>query len=383
MPEDLKIDEAPVVSPTDSTSASTGGAEGEEGDCQTNEANGEGHNQGEGEEADEDGDNAEDDDDEYEELYACPLTVRFTQEKIHPFFYRRGPIVNVLPKIRPVLRAEGVDDHGFAIELMPPFGPIHCLQKGDELWSMDNRRLYALQLAAMEHWPLRCRVRLLASDRLPRRKLKTQWRKFQTTNEGRCINVCAKYQQFDAWNWFEKAVELEWYTLSYRLGLLMSAFEMLPVFGALLFRTGLTLFQSRMPLLVGFFLAFAVDLLRQKAPVFERTISELHVKAIMDGDVKQMSPFWAKALQAESQVGEGELIVSAPQVSATFALVLILVLPYVLGVEAEKLRSSFMSCWLGIACVLFFQLGSSLRSSHEVIREFTGSGQKLTPKHRE
>ena len=43
-------------------------------------------------------------------------------------------------------------------------------RKGDVLWSMDNRRLYALQLCAMEHWPRQTRVRLLCRERLPRHK---------------------------------------------------------------------------------------------------------------------------------------------------------------------------------------------------------------------
>ena len=34
-----------------------------------------------------------DDDVDWEELFACPLTVRFTQEKVDSFSYQRGPIV--------------------------------------------------------------------------------------------------------------------------------------------------------------------------------------------------------------------------------------------------------------------------------------------------
>ena len=44
------------------------------------------------------------------------------QDKIHPFFYRRGPIVNVLPKIRAVGNEDG------SCDLVPPFAPIHCLR---------------------------------------------------------------------------------------------------------------------------------------------------------------------------------------------------------------------------------------------------------------
>ena len=44
------------------------------------------------------------------------------------------------------------------------------------MWSLDNRRLYALQLAAMDIWPRLCRVRCLSRERLPRHKFKTQYR---------------------------------------------------------------------------------------------------------------------------------------------------------------------------------------------------------------
>lgn len=50
---------------------------------------------------------------------------RTIQEKIHPFFYRRGPIVNVLPKIRAVGSDDGI------VDLIPPFAPIHCLRTGE------------------------------------------------------------------------------------------------------------------------------------------------------------------------------------------------------------------------------------------------------------
>ena len=49
-------------------------------------------------------------------------------------------------------------------------------RKGSVLWSLDNRRLYALQLVAMDLWPRPCRVRCLSRERLPRHKLKTQYR---------------------------------------------------------------------------------------------------------------------------------------------------------------------------------------------------------------
>eukprot|EP00443_Scrippsiella_acuminata_P077653 CAMPEP_0115484330 /NCGR_PEP_ID=MMETSP0271-20121206/59324_1 /TAXON_ID=71861 /ORGANISM="Scrippsiella trochoidea, Strain CCMP3099" /LENGTH=397 /DNA_ID=CAMNT_0002912225 /DNA_START=69 /DNA_END=1262 /DNA_ORIENTATION=- len=304
---------------------------------------------------------------EWDEFFVDPLSVRFTQDKIHPFFYRRGPIVNVLPKIRPILRAPGADSSDQAVvELVPPFNPIHCLRKDDVLWSLDNRRLYALQLAAMEQWPQRCRIRVLCRDRLPRHKFKSQYRKLNTTSEGRSVSVCARYQQFDTWAWLERAVELEWYNFSQWT--LLSVFEVGPVIGALLFRTGLTGFNSRLPLLVCFVLAFAVDLLRQKVPILERRLCEMHVQAVLDGEVQPWSPCWQRIRRAFQRVTGGEDDpncgpMSAPQLTVTMALTLLLVLPYILAAAKERLRSSLLACWMGIASVLAFQLVSTIRAA--------------------
>eukprot|EP00440_Ansanella_granifera_P042121 gb/GFBE01045660.1/.p1 GENE.gb/GFBE01045660.1/~~gb/GFBE01045660.1/.p1 ORF type:complete len:412 (+),score=63.86 gb/GFBE01045660.1/:1-1236(+) len=289
-------------------------------------------------------------DEEWEEIFVCPLGIRFTQDKIHPFFYRRGPIVNVVPKIRTVEHAG--DD---VLDLVPPFAPIHCLRKGTELWSMDNRRLYALQLTAMDLWPRRCRVRCLSRERLSRHKFKTQYRKFNTTSEGRSIDVCTRYQQFDNWSWYERAIELEKYQLSKRLGMMLFIFEVAPILGAILFRSGLTGFSSRVPLVVGFVLALTVDLLRQKVPAFERKLCELQVKAIMDGEVLQFTSWW-RGQEDDDEIVSG---VSVAQLAATMAIALMLLLPYILGVVRDKIRSSLFSCWLGVAFMLVVQLATT------------------------
>lgn len=301
---------------------------------------------------------------DWDESFVDPLTVHFTQEKIHPFFHRRGPINHVLPKIRAVLRLRPGEEE--KIELLPPFPPIHCLRNGEELWTLDNRRLYALQQVAMEHWPQRCFVRVLCRDSLPKQRFRTQYRKFNTTSDGRGIKVCARYQQFDTWSWFDRAVEYEWFFFSQRLGWLLSVFEILPVAGVLLFRTGLTGFSSRFPLVMGFILTFTCDFLRQRVPVVEKRLCELHVQAVMDGEVRPLCPCWRRWNNAaqrkmsgcdENQIG-GPM--STPQLAAFVALALVLVLPYVLGIAGGQLRSSLLSCWLGIACVLAVQLGGAL-----------------------
>eukprot|EP00931_Biecheleriopsis_adriatica_P103963 TRINITY_DN78732_c0_g1_i1.p1 TRINITY_DN78732_c0_g1~~TRINITY_DN78732_c0_g1_i1.p1 ORF type:complete len:415 (-),score=80.79 TRINITY_DN78732_c0_g1_i1:58-1302(-) len=313
-------------------------------------------------------------DDEWEEVLACPLSIRFTQDKIHPFFYRRGPIVNVVPKIRRVGRS--CDD---VLDLVPPFAPIHCLRKGDVLWSMDNRRLYALQLTAMDLWPRRCRVRCLSRERLPRHKFKTQYRKFNTTSEGRVIDVSTRYQQFDTWSWHERAIELEWYSLSKRLGTMLSIFEVAPVLGALLFRSGLTGFTSRVPLVVGFVLACAMDVIRQQVPLFERKLCETQVKAIMDGEVLQFSSWGAGKDDEDEPSASG---ISSAQLAATMAAALILLLPYILGVARDKVRSSLFSCWLGVAFMLAVQLATTSWSSWDSSGVGDGGSLKRLPRER-
>eukprot|EP00933_Yihiella_yeosuensis_P082279 TRINITY_DN9609_c1_g1_i1.p1 TRINITY_DN9609_c1_g1~~TRINITY_DN9609_c1_g1_i1.p1 ORF type:complete len:432 (-),score=93.54 TRINITY_DN9609_c1_g1_i1:207-1502(-) len=292
-------------------------------------------------------------DEEWEEIFADPLTIRFTQDKIHPFFYRRGPIVNVVPKIRAVQGAEADD----VLDLVPPFTAIHCLRKGEELWSMDNRRLYALQLAAMDQWPSKCRVRILSRERLSRHKFKTQYRKFSTTCEGQHIEVCTRFQQFDTWSWYERAIELEMYSLSQRLGLMLSIFEAAPVLGALLFRSGLTGFESRTPLFVAFAMAISFDFLRQKVAIIERALCEIQVDAIMDGEIVTQSSSWFKGSDSE----EDETVSSSSrvQLAAQMVIALVLLLPYILGVAREKVRSSLFSCWLGVAFMLVVQLASA------------------------
>mmetsp|Transcript_66826 Transcript_66826/g.186563 ORF Transcript_66826/g.186563 Transcript_66826/m.186563 type:complete len:400 (-) Transcript_66826:246-1445(-) len=374
------------VADHDADPAAENGAE-VEGDCEseTSIRNGDGEDGDEGDEED-DTDKDDDDDVDWEEVHACPLTIRFTQEKVHPFFYRRGPIVKVVPKIRLAISPPGIGETSTWIqgdpgcdcetyELKPPFQTIRCLRKGNELWSLDNRRLYALQLAAMEQWPVRCRVRVLYTNSLPRRQLKTHWRKLQTTTEGRSIIIRARYQQFDVWSWFDRAVELEMSAFSYRLGYALNLFQVLPVVGVLLFRAGLTLFSSRLPYVVGFVVAFGIDLLRLRVTSFERRVSELHVKAMMDGDVWVLWPGGATAEPGESAM-------SMPQLAAWMVVVLVLMLPYVQSATHDKLRSSLFSCWLGVFCVVAIQCFSILRARRAAAVEYLGIDNRYSPKHR-
>lgn len=281
----------------------------------------------------------------WDEILACPLEIRFTQDKIHPFFYRRGPIVNVLPKIRAVGNEDG------SCDLVPPFAPIHCLRKGSVLWSLDNRRLYALQLVAMDLWPRPCRVRCLSRERLPRHKLKTQYRKFNTRSDGRTIAVTTRYQNFDTWNWQERAAEIELYSLSKRLSVVFTTFEALPVLGAMLFRTGYTGLQSRWPLIISFLLAFSLDFTRQQVPFLEKQLCLLQVQAIQREE----------SLIKLSWQGDDVQGVCKLQLAAIMAITLLMMLPCIFGIAEVKVRSSVFSCWLGVAFMLLIQLMFALQ----------------------
>jgi len=91
------------------------------------------------------------------------IRVRFSQEQIHPFFHQRGPIRDCLAEIRneEVQKDEVASADTLAspnVRLVAPFEPIRCVRSDlhGDLISLDNRRLYALQLAAVERWPARC-----------------------------------------------------------------------------------------------------------------------------------------------------------------------------------------------------------------------------------
>jgi len=171
-------------------------------------------------------------------------------------------------------------------------------------------------------------------------------------------------------------VEIEWYTLSQRLGVLLNVFQMLPVLGALIFRTGISGYTSRVPFVIAFLLSFGVDLLRQKVTIFERRLSELHVKAVMDGESRNFLPCCRRDAEA------GDSALSAQLLAAFMAVVLFLSVPYILFLGHERLRRSLISYWLGIACVLAVQCGVMFKNKRVAEIEYGGTNRLLTPKHR-
>lgn len=135
------------------------------------------------------GDRHEEEEEVWEQRWVDPLKIRFSQEKIHPFFYKHGPIEKVLPEIQEELSSASECNvpedkvEGPILRLLPPFEAIRCiLPEGAgasalEPISLDNRRLYALQQAAVAHWPQRCAVLVHLAEKLPMKKRKTEYRK--------------------------------------------------------------------------------------------------------------------------------------------------------------------------------------------------------------
>lgn len=290
----------------------------------------------------------DDDDDgiEWQEYLLSPLSVRFSQEIIHPFFYRRGPIQDVIPKIT-ARTARPEDDEGEGYRLIPPFPPIRILRRGPQLYSLDNRRLYALQKAAMNKWPQLCKTRVLVADRLPRKKLKNQYRKFKTTSEGREIRVTSKYKLFENWRWFTNAANREAENVSGKAQMIFFVFQTLPFLFFLGHWAKLWTIPWRAPLFFALFLAFGLDSLRCKIGFFEQRISELHTAAVAEGEARS----FPCSCDRRNDGRPGEETCSAQLLCGLSACALALVAPYIALLQGRH-RSSALSCWTGFACVL-------------------------------
>lgn len=154
-----------------------------------------------------------------------PLSVRFSQPRIAPHF-RDGHLVKdtasevfEMPLLdaataasRPAHSetnaAEGTPPYDIA--LVPPFPPIRVISwlpklrrpdgqakkdaNGDQLlgrrawFSLDNRRLHALQCAAAKRWPRRCCIIVHCIEEVPGTTIK-ELRKFRTITEGKSVEV--------------------------------------------------------------------------------------------------------------------------------------------------------------------------------------------------
>lgn len=95
----------------------------------------------------------------YEEKLICPLAVRFSQDHIRPDFLDGSCVEDAIKAIK---TKPGSGEYDIVLE--PPFPAIevirgHLKSGVAHHWlSLDNRRLYCLQQAAVAHWPLRAAV---------------------------------------------------------------------------------------------------------------------------------------------------------------------------------------------------------------------------------
>lgn len=146
----------------------------------------------------------------WEERWICPLMVRFSQGKIHPFFHGRGPISEVMLQIR--LQKEEGEGAGAAVRrIEPPFPPIRLLHLKEQgvLVTLDNRRLYALQRFALQEWPTVCLAKALCVDELTPTRLRAEIRKFTTRLCGLQLEVESRSNAFDTFSWVTDAAHAE------------------------------------------------------------------------------------------------------------------------------------------------------------------------------
>mmetsp|Transcript_43263 Transcript_43263/g.78744 ORF Transcript_43263/g.78744 Transcript_43263/m.78744 type:complete len:388 (-) Transcript_43263:206-1369(-) len=166
-----------------------------------------------------------------------PLSIRFSQPRINPHF-RDGHLLNETAEgvyevpledaLRAAQHASANRDDAAAgappydTVLVPPFPAIRVIswlpkirtpdgeaakdERGEQLlgkrawFALDNRRLHALQVAAVNRWPTRCCVVVRCIEEVPASTVK-ELRKFRTTTEGRSVEVGVHVGETDTWTW--------------------------------------------------------------------------------------------------------------------------------------------------------------------------------------
>jgi len=134
----------------------------------------------------------------WSEKLVNPLDIRFSQKTVHPCFDKHGAIEAQVDFIE-----QREIDGG--IQLITPFPMIRLLEIGPNQYvSLDNRRLYCLQRAAVNLHPEKCFIYCLVTPRLPRHKRKTEFRKFTAGKLGDVkISIESKHGVHSVWNWNE------------------------------------------------------------------------------------------------------------------------------------------------------------------------------------
>lgn len=140
----------------------------------------------------------------YEEKLISPLALRFTQEHIKTSFQDGRIVEDTVAEIE----AHPADTDDYDLVLSVPFPEIEIIRWGQSQresgsaghwFTLDNRRLYCLQRAAIQHWPLRVAVKvdILYADPGAVKK------KYDSTTLGESVTVshsCKEAALF-RWDW--------------------------------------------------------------------------------------------------------------------------------------------------------------------------------------
>lgn len=155
----------------------------------------------------------------YEEKLISPLSIRFTQDYIRTTF-RDGRQLETAVN---AMKAEpGVEDYDLILRApfphieiirwrIPRYGvgriKTSSLESREHWFTLDNRRLYCLQRAAVALWPRRVAavVEIMYADP------GSIWRKYDSSSYGFCVHLgpSSSEPSTDRWDWREKVLPLE------------------------------------------------------------------------------------------------------------------------------------------------------------------------------
>lgn len=158
----------------------------------------------------------------YEEKLINPLAIRFSQDRIWPDFQDGTKIEDSLTQIGTVT----LKNSSYDVVLRPPFPPMEIIRirqelreadgeriltdegrriYGEDSWfTFDNRRLYCLQRAALQLWPMVVAVVVKVLFDMP--AVRCARHKFRTTSDGCSVKISLPDgQPGQLWNWQEAA----------------------------------------------------------------------------------------------------------------------------------------------------------------------------------
>lgn len=154
-----------------------------------------------------------------------PLAIRFSQARINPYFSNGSSLEAAISACKEEPCEIGGSKRSFLRVPFPAIEVVRFAPKlrtedgaavkdangkqawGEERWfTLDNRRLYCLQQAALKAWPRACCVAVNFCDAVGKYKYNQQQelKKFKTTTEGATINVGRgkdALEDITTWDW--------------------------------------------------------------------------------------------------------------------------------------------------------------------------------------